>query len=184
MNTFKRLVFIAVLSLITISSKGIAESPNQHAAVVQPVAEAVSLETVEVAKTETPKATATDLIIKYAAIYEADKTELIKVGSCESHLGKLKGGDYKNGVYLARGLFMYHKGTWNKAVSLFKKEMNQPDRIFSIDSIEDQAEVTAFIWAKHPDWKKQWSTYVAYKNGGTYSFYSRVLEKYFTVTCK
>lgn len=159
--TIKKLVVIlAVLSLITLSSKGNAEAPSKIEG-VKPI--------IIIEKVLSP----IDYIYKWADYYKADKVELKKIASCESNLGKIKVGDKG----LAHGLFQYHVGTWIKAEKLIGEELD-------IDSIDDQAKMTAFIWVNHPEWKTQWTTYVAYKNGGTYSFYSRVLQGYYTVVCK
>ena len=117
-----------------------------------------------------------DYIYKWADFYKAsdqDKIELKKVGWCESNLGVIKIGDKG----LAHGLYQYLKGTWLKAEKLIGEDLN-------IDSIYDQAKMTAFLWVNYPEWKTQWTTYVAYKNGGTYSFHSRVLDGDYTVVCK
>lgn len=156
-------MFLAVLSLITLSSKGSAEAPSKIEG-TKPI--------IIIEKVITP----IDYIYKWADFYKAteqDKIELKKVGYCESHMGKDLNGDKG----LATGLFMYHIGTWIKAEKLIGEDLD-------INSIHDQAKMTAFIWVNYPQWKTQWTTYVAYKNGGTYSFYSRVLGGYYTVVCK
>lgn len=164
MNKKTFVVLLAILSLITLSSKGSAEAPSQ------------SVEPEPIIITQPKVLSATDYINKWAEYYKAtdqDKIELVKVGQCESNLGKLKTGDKG----LATGLYMYHKGTWLKAEKLIGEDLD-------ITSINDQAKMTAFIWTNHPSWKTQWSTYVAYTKGGTYSFYSKVLKGYYTVRCK
>ena len=164
MNKKNLVVFIAVLSLITLSSKGSAEAPT------------TSIEVAPIIIKQTKVLSPIDHIYKWADFYEAsdqDKLELKKVGWCESNLGRIKTGDKG----LATGLFMYHKGTWAKAQDLIGEDLD-------IHSINDQAKMTAFIWKKYPSWRTQWSTYVAYKKGGVYSFHSRVLNGDYTVRCK
>lgn len=165
------MVLLAVLSLITLSSKGNAEAPSTTVSEPAPII-------ITIPKEKTPA----DYIKAAAAKFGADETELLKVGTCESHLGKTTKGDFNGTTYLAYGLFMYHKGTWTRMSKLYNAIY--PERNLSIDSIEDQAELTAFIFAKYPSMKREWSTYVAYKNGGTYSFYSKVLKGNYTVVCK
>jgi hypothetical protein len=166
MKTIKIMVLLAILSLITISSKGNAEAPSITVApepiiIIEPV---VTTDEVLIP---------IDYINKWADFYKTDKVELGKIASCESNMGVIKTGDKG----LAHGLYQYHTGTWLKAEKLIKEDLD-------INDIEDQAKMTAFLWAKYPSWKTQWTTYVAYKNGGTYSFYSRVLEGHYTVVCK
>lgn len=166
MTNFKKMVVIALaLSLLGFSTKGVAESPTYEDNLV------VSNESI---------LTASEYISMYSEIFNTDAVELTKIAQCESHLGKYKTGDKG----LATGLFMYHSGTWTRAVNLYRSETKDYTTVFDKTSIKDQAFITSYIWANHPEWKKQWSTYVAYKNGGTYSFYSRVLQGYYTVTCK
>jgi hypothetical protein len=166
MKTKKLVVILAILSLITLYSKGSAEAPS-NIEIPKPI---IIIEPVLVIEEVLEPI---DYIYKWADFYKVDKVELKKIASCESNLGKIKTGDKG----LAHGLYQYHTGTWLKAEKLIGEDLD-------INNIHDQAKMTAFLWAKYPSWKTQWTTYVAYKNGGTYSFYSRVLKGYYTVVCK
>lgn len=136
----------------------------------------ISSAKVSIAESPTYK-TAKDYIVEYAELYDTDATVLLKVAECESELGKKNKGDYKNGEYLATGIFMYHKETWSRHSNLFGEKLD-------INSINDQAKLTAFIFSKYPNLRNEWTTYRAIKNGGTYSFYSKLLERHFVIKCK
>lgn len=118
----------------------------------------------------------------YSDLYGADSKTLSKVAQCESQLGKKNKGDLKNGVYLAIGIYMYHNATWDSMANMFYKEY--PTRHLDKYSNQDQIELTAWVFAKHPELRKHWTTYIAYSRGGTYTFYSKILERWFTVVCK
>lgn len=157
-----KMVVCVVISLIILSSKVTAEAPTYEIVV----------------KIETPQ----DYIIKYAEQFDTNPELLLKIANCESQFNPEAKGDKKDGVYLAVGLYQYHLDMWNGSVELYKKEV--ADENLSRDSFQDQAKITAFIFAKHPELRKKWTSYVAYINGGTYSFYSKLLGKHYTVVCK
>jgi hypothetical protein len=51
------------------------------------------------------------------------------------------------------------------------------------DSQFDQLKLGIYALSK-PELAREWSTYVAIKKGGTYSFYSKQLKQNFTVKCR
>ncbi len=116
---------------------------------------------------------AKELVNYYAIYYKQDPALLQKVAGCESNYNQKLKGD--NG--LATGIFQYHKGTWESFSKLLGEELD-------INSVNDQAKLTAFIFTNYPKLKIHWTTYTAIKNGGTYSFYSKLLKKSFVVKCR
>lgn len=126
------------------------------------------------AKAEAPDIppTAQDYIVEFAEKYNTDPNVLLKVAKCESRYEQIKG----DGGH-ATGIFQYWNNTWNDFEKLIGEELD-------INSIHDQAKMTAFIFAKYPKYKTRWTSYVAIQKGGVYSFYSSKLHKHFTVNCK
>jgi len=47
-----------------------------------------------------------------------------------------------------------------------------------------QVRMMSWAFNQGESYKRQWSTYVAYKNGGTYSFYSNLLKGHYTSRCQ
>lgn len=117
--------------------------------------------------------TVPELIHKYAELYGSNEQELLKVAQCESHLDPTVVGDGGR----AKQVFQYHKETFDRHSKLLGENLDYA-------STEDNIKLAAFIFAKHPDSRNEWTTYVAIKNGGKYSFYSRLLKSYFVVYCK
>lgn len=132
----------------------------------------ISSAKVSIAESPTYK-TAKDYIVEYAELYDTDATVLLKVAECESHFKQEANGDGKNAI----GIYQYWQDTWKDMSKLFGEELD-------INSVNDQAKLTAFIFAKYPKYKTKWTAYRAIQNGGTYSFYSTKLKRHFTVTCK
>ena len=120
-----------------------------------------------------------DTIITASTTYKVDKDILYSVLKCESGLKPETKGDYKNGEYLATNIAQYHKGTFMSHKKEFFEEYNQE---LDHNSWEDHIKLTAFALSK--GYGNQWTTYRAIKNGGRYSFHSKLLEKDFTVVCK
>ena len=132
----------------------------------------ISSAKVSIAESPTYK-TAKDYIVEYAELYDTDATVLLKVAECESRFDQEAIGDSKNSV----GIYQYWKDTWEEMSKLYGEKLD-------INSVNDQAKLTAFIFAKYPKHKTKWTAYRAIQNGGTYSFYSTKLKRHFTVTCK
>jgi hypothetical protein len=158
-----KMVFCVIASLLVINgTKAIAEAPIYDGPVKQ----------------KTPQ----EYIVEYAKQFEISSELLLKIAKCESQFDPLAEGDFKNGKYLAIGLYQYHQSMWDSSVKLYKAKVfdEELDRY----SYQDQAKLTAFIFARHPELRNKWTSYVAYANGGTYTFYSKLLEKKYTVICK
>lgn len=120
-----------------------------------------------------------DTIIEASNTYKVDKDILYSVLKCESGLDPDTNGDYKNGEYLATNIAQYHKGTFIRHNKKFFEDYKQQ---LDYSSWSDHIKLTAFALSK--GYGNEWTTYRAIKNGGQYSFYSKLLEKNFTVVCK
>jgi len=163
------MVLTSALLFLNISGTNAAEAP------IYKIDTPISVEIVE-------EKTQHEYIDIYAKKFETDPVLLKKIAGCESHGDPNAKGDYKNGIPLAIGSYQYHDGTWEAFEKIYRNEYLDED--LDKFSYHDQIKLTAFIFAKHPELRKRWSTFVAYTNGGTYSFYSSLLGNYYTVTCK
>ena len=77
----------------------------------------------------------------------------------------------------AHGLFQYHKGTFDRYAKLSGMTLDYY-------SYEDQAQLTAWLYVNKPESLREWTSYRAIQNGGTYKFYSKLLQRHYVVTCK
>ena len=112
-----------------------------------------------------------ELIVRFAKENEVSPALLKKVMLCESHGNMELVGDGNR----ALGIYQYHEPTWEEFTSKMGEDLNR-------DSAYDQIKVTA--WAFSNGYAQRWTAYRAIMNGGTYSFYSKLLKKHFTVKCK
>ena len=119
------------------------------------------------------------IITYYADMYGVDPSVSLAVARCESGYDSSVKGDYKNGVPLALGLFQYHNETWNRH---YKEFFNTTGITLDRNIPADNAQLAN--WAFSTGKGAEWTTMTALKKGGTYSFYSKLLGKHFTVTCK
>lgn len=124
-------------------------------------------------KTLSPK----EVITYYSNLYGADEALLQRMADCESNWNEDPNGDKKDGVYLAKGMYQYHTETWLRHSGYMGENL---DRL----SYHDQAKLVAWISVNKPEALTEWTSYRAIRNGGTYTFHSKLLNKSFTVTCK
>jgi hypothetical protein len=97
----------------------------------------------------TPK----EYISLYALQYGASEKELLKVAMCESSLNPNAihyndGGKGKHSV----GIFQYQERTFDGFDDLIGEDLNYY-------SYQDQAKLTAYIFAKYPKLKSHWTCY-------------------------
>lgn len=140
---------------------------------------------IENAKAEAPDSTIKveemtipETIAYYSIIYNTDARITTAVAKCESQFNPDTQGDYKDGKYLAQGLFQYHNETWYRHY----KEFNKETGITLVKGVP-QDDVQLGVWAIANGKGNEWSTYTSLKNGGTYSFYSKLLGRHYTVKC-
>lgn len=122
------------------------------------------------------KMTVDEMISGTAPRWKQDPALISKISYCESHhLVAVHDGGYGKGV---TGI---HANTFERWLSAYKKENGET---LNYDSTYDQLKMMAWAFSKGDSYRNQWTTYVAYTNGGTYSFYSKLLKGHFTVHCK
>ena len=110
------------------------------------------------------------IVTYFATQYSVDPVLALSVMECESH--GIQGTVSDHG--LSKGIFQIQQATWNR----FTKEMGET---LNIDSPMDQAKVAT--WAFANGHGGEWTTYVAIKKGGSYTFYDRLEHKDMTVHC-
>ena len=114
-----------------------------------------------------------ELIEHYATLYNQDPILLKKVAECESKYEKDLFGDGGR----AYSVFQFHKGTFEK----WSKEFGEP---LDYKSYLDHIKLAVWSFAQGEKYRNAWTTYVAIKKGGKYSFYSKLLKNNFTVICR
>lgn len=113
--------------------------------------------------------------IVFANNHGVDSLLVSKIIKCESNWNVNAIGD--NGH--SRGIAQFQEPTFNRMKKVFQEEYGYD---LSYTSPEDQINLLSFALSK--GWGREWTAYRAIKNGGTYSFYSKQLQKHFTVHCK
>jgi len=143
---------------------------NTEQVIVSDVDNKVSLEE------KRSKMSVSEIIDEVSPMFDQDPALIYKISYCESnHKDEVHDGGYGKGV---TGI---HKRTFNLWLINYKKETGET---LNYDSSYDQLKMMSWAFSKGESYRRQWSTYVAYKNGGVYAFYSRLLKKNFTVRCK
>lgn len=125
---------------------------------------------------DTENMTVVEMLEHIAPQFKQDPKLISKISWCESG-HKVLPHDGGRG----RNMTGIHDTTFNGWLPLYEKETGET---LNINSVYDQFKMMAWAFSKGDSYRNQWTTYVAYKNGGTYSFYSRLLKKHFTVNCK
>lgn len=80
---------------------------------------------------------------------------------------------------LSRGIAQIQEPTWEWLEGKYNKEY---DEDLEYTSEYDQLKLTT--WSIANGYGNNWTAYRCIKNGGTYSFYSKQLGKYFNITCE
>ena len=112
------------------------------------------------------------LIDYYSALYGQDPALLRKVAECESKYDTKIYGDGGR----AFSVYQFHKGTFEN----WSKERGE---VLDYNSYQDHIKLAAWSFAQGEEYRNDWTSYVAIKRGGTYSFYSKLLKKSFVVKC-
>jgi len=110
---------------------------------------------------------------KYALQYGIDARVFKKVMWCESGYSPNKVGDGGR----AKNVLQYHRATFIGDA----KEMGED---LDYNSYHDQIKAGAWSFSQGESYKRRWTAYRAIMNGGTYSFYSTLLQQHYTVNCK
>lgn len=124
----------------------------------------------QIAQADEQKNTTKELVTKYAQVYNVNSKVMLAMMRCESSGNQSAIGDGGR----AKGLYQYHTGTWERIENKLGKDMD-------INSEHDQVHMTAYALSQGMG--SQWTSYRAIKNGGTYSFYSRLMKQHYTVKC-
>lgn len=80
-----------------------------------------------------------------------------------------------------RGVTGLHRQTFNLWLPLYQEEMGET---LNYDSTFDQIKMLVWAFKKGESFRDDWTSYRAYRNGGTYSFYSKTMGSHFTSRCK
>lgn len=119
-------------------------------------------------------------IIEQIDYINKDDTELSRliksVDKCESGHA-IKSHDGGLGV----GSIGLHRDTFNRWLSEYQNDTNET---LNYESNFDQLKMASWAFSKGESYRDDWTTYVAIRNGGVYKFYSKKLDRQFTVYCK
>lgn len=115
----------------------------------------------------TPK----ELAEHYASISHGESRYTSAVIRCESQYNEKARGDGNR----AWGVAQFHKPTFERLSKLMGEELDY-------NSYYDQTKLLA--WSLDNGYGSNWTAYRAIKNGGTYSFYSKLLGKHYTSVCR
>lgn len=129
------------------------------------------------AEVEPPK-TDKEMIIYYANIYGSDPQMIYDVYMAESNGNCRAVGDGGR----AKSCFQYFPETWERYSKKFNQTFGTNER-FDIHSLHDNVKLTSWVFSLGETEKSEWTTYVCFKKGGVYKFYSRVNKKSYILTC-
>lgn len=90
------------------------------------------------------------VIVKAATFYGAPAQELLVTGHCETGHGDEFVDQSAIGKQGEIGAYQYFQSTWNAMSAVMGEKLD-------IHSFDDQVKLTAWVFANHPEWKKQWS---------------------------
>jgi len=116
------------------------------------------------------------MIEEIAPKFGQDPKLISKITWCESQ-HKVANHDGGRGINIT-GI---HDKTFKSWLPMYEKEMGET---LDIKSSYDQLKLMSYVFSKGESYRRQWTTYVAYINGGTYTFYSKLLNGKFTAKCK
>lgn len=117
-----------------------------------------------------------EMINSIAPRWNQDPKLISKISWCESHHEiKVHDGGYGLGV---TGI---HKKTFEMWLKEYQIENGET---LDYGSTYDQLKMMTWAFSKGESYRDDWTTYVAYMNGGVYSFHSKLLKADFTVYCK
>lgn len=133
--------------------------------------------TQSIAPVITPNEMTIEEMINDASLrFKQDPLLISKISYCESkHKNVVHDGGH------GKGITGIHKKTFERWLPKYEAENGE---ILNYDSTYDQLKMMSWAFSQGDAYRNQWTTYVAYKKGGTYSFYSNLLKNNFTVRCK
>lgn len=111
----------------------------------------------------------------FAEIYNVDSSLIRKIVDCESG-GKINAiGD----GHRSHGIAQFQKATWDL---LEKKYYDKYNQHLDYQSSFDQIALLTFSVAN--GYGTNWTSFVAIKNGGKYSFWSSQMNRHYTIYCR
>lgn len=110
-------------------------------------------------------------VIHFSNLYGGDSRITLSVMECESSGSHSAKGD--NGR--SNGIFQFQKSSFERMERDFGEDLNYTSRY-------DQIKLASWALA-NPKYQREWTAYRAIANGGKYSFYSKQLNRHFTVYC-
>lgn len=164
-------IFVFILVSIYLTAVLIPEFDKVQAETV----EIQPIETIDVQKAKIDTMSVVEIIDYVAPQFNQDPKLISKISYCES--GHTKKNHDNNRGYNVTGI---HDKTWYGWLPLYEKERGET---LDIDSTFDQLKMMSWAFSKGSSYRNQWTTYVAYTNGGIYTFYSKLLKAWFTVKC-
>jgi hypothetical protein len=111
----------------------------------------------------------------FATMYRIDSRLIAKVVECESGGVHEAVGD----GHRSHGIAQFQRPTWNWMEKEFYEEYNQ-----HLDYTSSFDQLHLLSYAISEGYGRNWTTYVAIKNGGKYSFWSNQMNRHYTVVCK
>lgn len=112
-----------------------------------------------------------DILVKYANLYGASSTELIKVVRCESGFQDGIVGDSGRSI----GVAQFARGTFTQ----YSKQLGEK---LDYNSSYDQLKLMSYMFSINK--ADHWTAHRALKNGGEYTFYSSFEQRWITSYCK
>lgn len=125
---------------------------------------------------EVKEKTVDEMIIEIAPMFNQEPSLIKKIIYCESG-GEVKSHDGGRGTNIT-GI---HNTTFDYWLKKYEKEYNET---LNKESTYDQIKMMSWAFSQGEDYRRQWTSYVAYKNGGEYTFYSSLLKGTYTSRCK
>lgn len=113
-----------------------------------------------------------ETIVKYATVYRAPEKKLESLFRCESTFRQNVIGEEGE-----IGVGQFKPDTFKRLAKLMGEELN-------IHSYSDQIKLVSWLSVNHPNEMRNWTTWRALQNGGTYTFTSRQTGKTYTVICR
>lgn len=116
------------------------------------------------------KMTLKETVVYYAYKNGVDPILALSMMECESKGKQNTIGDYNRAI----GIFQYWKDTWERHSKAYGKTLD-------INNPEHQAELAT--WAIANGMGREWTSYRAIKNGGSYTFFYKLEQREITVYC-
>lgn len=113
-----------------------------------------------------------ETIVKYATVYAAPEKKLESLFRCESTFRQNVIGEEGE-----IGVGQFKPDTFKRLAKLMGEDLN-------IHSYNDQIKLVSWLSVNHPSEMRNWTTWRALQNGGTYTFTSRQTGKTYTVICR